>query len=79
VTTFVLIHGAYQGGWIWQPTAVRLRGAGHLVYAVKSPQNAWKYEAAEAAAIIGPASILFRAIEGDPEAVIRALRLRKTR
>jgi pimeloyl-ACP methyl ester carboxylesterase len=33
VTTFVLIHGAYQGGWIWQPTAVRLRAAGHLVYA----------------------------------------------
>src|SRR6201997_1517516 len=33
VTTFVLIHGAYQGGWIWQPTATRLRAAGHLVYA----------------------------------------------
>jgi len=33
VTTFVLIHGASQGGWIWQPTAARLRGAGHLVYA----------------------------------------------
>jgi len=33
VTTFVLIHGAYQGGWIWQPTAARLRAARHLVYA----------------------------------------------
>jgi pimeloyl-ACP methyl ester carboxylesterase len=33
VTTFVLIHGASQGGWIWQPTAARLRGAGHLVCA----------------------------------------------
>ena len=33
MTTFVLIHGASQGGWIWQPTAARLRGAGHLVYA----------------------------------------------
>src|ERR1700758_1503758 len=33
VTTFVLIHGAYQGGWIWQPTAARLRAGGHLVYA----------------------------------------------
>ena len=33
MTTFVLIHGAYQGGWIWQPTAARLRAAGHLVYA----------------------------------------------
>ncbi len=33
MTTFVLIHGAYQGGWIWQPTAARLRAAGHLVHA----------------------------------------------
>jgi pimeloyl-ACP methyl ester carboxylesterase len=33
VTTFVLIHGAYQGGWIWNPVATRLRAEGHLVYA----------------------------------------------
>jgi pimeloyl-ACP methyl ester carboxylesterase len=33
MATYVLIHGAYQGGWIWQPTAERLRAAGHLVYA----------------------------------------------
>src|SRR5438445_13656123 len=33
MTNFVLIHGANQGGWIWQPTAARLRDAGHLVYA----------------------------------------------
>lgn len=33
MTTFVLIHGAYQGGWIWQPVAARLRAGGHAVYA----------------------------------------------
>ncbi len=33
MATFVLIHGAYQGGWIWQPVASRLRAAGHSVYA----------------------------------------------
>ncbi len=33
MSTFVLIHGAYQGGWIWQPVASRLRAAGHAVYA----------------------------------------------
>lgn len=33
MATFVLIHGAYQGGWIWQPVASRLRAAGHTVYA----------------------------------------------
>jgi pimeloyl-ACP methyl ester carboxylesterase len=33
MATIVLIHGAYQGGWIWQPVASRLRAAGHRVYA----------------------------------------------
>jgi pimeloyl-ACP methyl ester carboxylesterase len=32
MTTFVLIHGAYQGGWIWQRIASRLRAAGHAVH-----------------------------------------------
>src|SRR6185437_5104722 len=30
---YVLIHGSYQGGWIWKPVAERLRAAGHRVYA----------------------------------------------
>jgi len=33
MTNFILIHGSYQGGWIWQSVANRLRGAGHSVYA----------------------------------------------
>jgi pimeloyl-ACP methyl ester carboxylesterase len=33
MATFVLVHGAYQGGWIWQHVANRLRAAGHQVYA----------------------------------------------
>jgi pimeloyl-ACP methyl ester carboxylesterase len=33
MATYVLVHGSYQGGWIWQPVATRLRAAGHLVYA----------------------------------------------
>src|SRR5262245_24272192 len=32
MTTFVLIHGAYQGGWIWQRVASRLRAKGHIVF-----------------------------------------------
>jgi pimeloyl-ACP methyl ester carboxylesterase len=31
MATFVLIHGSYQGGWIWKPVATRLRAAGHEV------------------------------------------------
>ncbi len=33
MATYVLVHGAYQGGWIWKPVAERLRGAGHVVHA----------------------------------------------
>ena len=32
MTGFVLIHGAFQGGWIWKTVATRLRAEGHLVY-----------------------------------------------
>ena len=33
MTTFVLVHGSFQGGWTWQPTVKALRAAGHEVYA----------------------------------------------
>ena len=32
MTDFMLVHGSFQGGWIWQPTAAKLRAAGHRVY-----------------------------------------------
>lgn len=33
MTDFVLIHGAYQGAWIWKFVAERLRASGHNVIA----------------------------------------------
>lgn len=33
MANFVLLHGAYQGGWVWQPVATRLTAAGHRVHA----------------------------------------------
>jgi pimeloyl-ACP methyl ester carboxylesterase len=33
MATYALVHGAYQGGWIWKPVAERLRAAGHVVHA----------------------------------------------
>jgi pimeloyl-ACP methyl ester carboxylesterase len=33
MATYVLIHGAYQGAWIWKPVATRLRAGGALVHA----------------------------------------------
>lgn len=32
MATFVLLHGAYQGPWIWKFVAERLRAQGHAVY-----------------------------------------------
>jgi pimeloyl-ACP methyl ester carboxylesterase len=33
MATFILIHGAYQGGWIWKHITERLTGRGHVVHA----------------------------------------------
>lgn len=33
MATFLLVHGAYQGGWIWRPIIERLVAAGHTVHA----------------------------------------------
>jgi pimeloyl-ACP methyl ester carboxylesterase len=32
MATYVLLHGAYQGGWIWQRVTLHLRAAGHTVF-----------------------------------------------
>jgi pimeloyl-ACP methyl ester carboxylesterase len=32
MATFVLVHGATAGGWVWQSVPSRLRAAGHEVY-----------------------------------------------
>jgi pimeloyl-ACP methyl ester carboxylesterase len=32
MATFVLVHGSFSGGWVWQPVARELRAAGHDVY-----------------------------------------------
>lgn len=32
MTTFILLHGMWHGGWCWQKVTPLLRGAGHEVY-----------------------------------------------
>ncbi|MEM9603449.1 MAG: alpha/beta hydrolase [Pseudomonadota bacterium] len=32
MATFVLVHGAWHGGWCWQPTQARLVARGHTVH-----------------------------------------------
>jgi hypothetical protein len=35
--TFVLINGAWHGGWAWRPVAQHLRAAGHRVFTPTLP------------------------------------------
>jgi pimeloyl-ACP methyl ester carboxylesterase len=35
--TFVLVPGAWQGGWVWRPVAQRLRAAGHRAVTLTLP------------------------------------------
>ena len=32
MTTFILIHGMWHGGWCWERLTPILRDAGHIVY-----------------------------------------------
>ncbi|MFF4806259.1 alpha/beta fold hydrolase [Streptomyces sp. NPDC001351] len=41
-STLVLVPGAWQGGWVWQPVARRLRAAGHEVVTLTMPGPAAK-------------------------------------
>ena len=34
MTTYVLVGGAWLGGWCWQPVTAQLRAQGHDVYPV---------------------------------------------
>ena len=33
MATFVLVHGAFHGGWCWRDVVGHLRAAGHEVFA----------------------------------------------
>lgn len=35
--TFVLMHGAWHGGWAWKPVATHLEAEGHVVHAPTAP------------------------------------------
>lgn len=40
MTEIVLIHGAWQGSWVWADVAPRLTGAGHTCHSVDLPGSA---------------------------------------
>jgi pimeloyl-ACP methyl ester carboxylesterase len=40
MANFLLIHGSFVGGWVWQPTVELLQKAGHAVYAPSTDGSA---------------------------------------
>ena len=54
MATFVLIHGAWHGGWSWWKTAPLLRHAGHRVLA---PSLTGLGEREHLAALLPPAAV----------------------
>jgi pimeloyl-ACP methyl ester carboxylesterase len=52
LTTFVLIHGAWHGGWCWDRVAPRLSDAGHRVVAPDLPCDVVGAGAADYAAAV---------------------------
>lgn len=57
---FVLVHGAWHGGWTWEPLARELRARGHEVFAPDLPCDELGSTQAEYAALVGP----------QPEAIV---------
>ncbi len=47
--TFVLVHGAWGGAWIWRDVITHLREAGHNVYATTATGMGDRYHLADAA------------------------------
>jgi pimeloyl-ACP methyl ester carboxylesterase len=39
MATFVLVHGAWHGGWCWEEVTPRLEAAGHIVHAPDLPSQ----------------------------------------
>ena len=40
MTHLVLVHGAWQGNWVWELVTPRLSAAGHYCHAVDLPGSA---------------------------------------
>ena len=69
MATFVLIHGAWHGGWSWWKTAPLLNGAGHRVLA---PSLTGLGERQHLAALMPPAAINLDLHIGDVVALLQA-------
>ena len=76
-TTFVLVHGAWHGGWCWNKVAPMLRAAGHQVFTPTPAEVAHARDLLNqfaAAARDGAGALLDRDGRMLDEAVLRSAR-----
>jgi pimeloyl-ACP methyl ester carboxylesterase len=69
MTTFVLVHGGFIGGWYWSEVADRLRGAGHRVEVIEQLPSAGTDPAA-LGDLAADADVVRRAVERMGEPVV---------
>ncbi len=50
MATFVLVHGAWHGGWCWRDTVSALQAHGHRVFAPTLSGNGERFDAPAALA-----------------------------
>ena len=72
MSTFVLVHGAFHGGWCWHKIVARLEARGHTVFAPDMPGHGTDRTpiadvtmpdiVAKMAAVIDAARVLGRAV-----------------
>jgi pimeloyl-ACP methyl ester carboxylesterase len=69
---FVLVHGAFGGGWIWEPLAKQLTAAGHIVEAPDLPGSGEDHTPASGVTLDACASRVYDALQksSDPSFLI---------
>lgn len=67
---FVLVHGAWHGGWCWEQTATRLRALGHVVDAPDLPGHGLLQAQAKEATLAGYIDSVVAAIDAQPDPVV---------
>jgi pimeloyl-ACP methyl ester carboxylesterase len=69
---FVLIHGAFSGGWVWGPLAERLRALGHSVEAPDLPGGGQDRTPVSDVTLDAYARRICEVVSASPEPVVLA-------
>lgn len=72
MSTFVLIHGAWHGGWVWDRVAQQLRAHGHTVHAPDLPGHGQDRTAVQQVTLPAYVQRVLDVIDRCPEPVVLA-------